>query len=375
MGWVSDHFELSRGEPAQNMSSMAGLRGFAVFLVFLVHYSTLIGGWMTPQSGFAFWVESIHTMGNTGVDLFFVLSGYLIYGSLIIRKKPFFDFMRKRIRRIYPAFCVVFAIYLGLSLYFSELSKIPADTSDAWVYIVQNFLLLPGLFPIDPLITVAWSLSYEMFYYLLIPAVIALFGLRQRSVRWRVAFFMALATAFGAYCATRGGPVRLVMFIAGILLHEALRAGHQVALRSDFAVLALIGGIMATLLPFAGAAGHALKTLILAASFFVVCFCCFRHPDQVLARAFSWTPLRWLGNMSYSYYLLHGLALSVGFRLLHRVIASTSHDGLFYAAMLIPMFVLTLVPTITLFLFVERPLSLAITQPQPELQRDLRKPA
>jgi exopolysaccharide production protein ExoZ len=375
MGWASNNFELSRGGVGRNMLPMEGLRGFAVFLVFLVHYCTLIGGWITPDSVIASWSGAIHTIGNVGVDLFFVLSGYLIYGSLISRKKPFIDFMRKRIGRIYPSFCVVFVIYLCLSVVFSKESKIPAGAYAASVYILQNFLLLPGLFPIDPLITVAWSLSYEMFYYLLIPGVIMLFGLRQRSGRWRAIFFLAVGMAFGAYCAMRGGPVRLMMFIAGILVHEVLHGRRPIPLSSWYAALALVCGTLSMLLPLGGSGGETLKILILAICFFVVCYSCFRHPDQGLARAFSWTPLRWLGNMSYSYYLLHGLALNFGFRLLHRAILSVSHEALFFVAMLLPMFIATLVPTVILYLYVERPFSLGKPNRRPQVMPGLHEQA
>lgn len=367
MGWASNNFELSRGGLGQNMLPMEGLRGFAVFLVFLVHYCTLIGDWISPHSVIAYWSGAIHTVGNVGVDLFFVLSGYLIYGSLIFRKKPFIGFMRKRIARIYPAFCIVFVIYLFLSVVFSAESKIPAENYAAAVYLLQNFLLLPGLFPIDPLITVAWSLSYEVFYYLLIPAVIVLSGLRQRSGQWRTAFFLAVGMAFGVYCAMRGGPVRLMMFIAGIIVHEVLHGHRPIALSSRYAVLALVSGMLSMLLPVGGSSGEALKILILAISFFLVCYSCFRHPDQGLARTFSWTPLRWLGNMSYSYYLLHGLALKFGFLLLHITIPKVSNEALFFGAMLLPMFLVTLIPTIALYLFVERPFSLTRPLGQTEM--------
>lgn len=358
MRWVANQFELSRGGPAHHKLPMEGLRGFAVFLVFLVHYSTLIGQWITPNSDLAFLSDAIHSMGNAGVDLFFVLSGFLIYGSLITRKKKFGDFIRKRIARIYPAFCFVFTVYLGLSYLVPGESKIPVAPWAALLYICENFLLLPGLLPIEPLITVAWSLSYEMFYYLLIPAAIALAGLRARSGQWRVAFFLALATALCMACVLHGGPVRLVMFISGILLHEALVARPVSALRGRYAVLALIAGLAALVIPIALPAPVTLNAIILAVAFFALCYACFSRPTAPLARLFCWTPMRWLGNMSYSYYLLHGLALKLGFRLLHNAIPAVAHESLFYVSMLVPMFTLTLVPTIALFLLIERPFSL-----------------
>lgn len=48
--WLRARFELSRGGAGQNIRPMEGLRGFAVFLVFLVHYANLIRPWLLPES-------------------------------------------------------------------------------------------------------------------------------------------------------------------------------------------------------------------------------------------------------------------------------------------------------------------------------------
>src|SRR5262244_2354960 len=87
--WLAERFELTRGDKGHNVGSMEGLRGFAVFLVFLVHYVTLIDPWIASASSLASFARALHSIGNAGVDLFFVLSGYLIYGSLISRYQPF----------------------------------------------------------------------------------------------------------------------------------------------------------------------------------------------------------------------------------------------------------------------------------------------
>ena len=85
-GWLERLFEVSHGKGRQ-LRSMEGLRGLAVFLVFLVHYVTLAKPWLAPASFSTRVADGLHNIGNTGVDLFFVLSGYLIYGSLI--RKPY----------------------------------------------------------------------------------------------------------------------------------------------------------------------------------------------------------------------------------------------------------------------------------------------
>jgi exopolysaccharide production protein ExoZ len=353
MEWLKQRFELARAGAAQNVRPMEGLRGFAVLLVFLVHYVTSIHPWLAGTGLIAF-MDAVHTVGNSGVDLFFVLSGYLIYGTLMARAQGFWPFMARRVARIYPVFIVLFAVYVALSIAMPAESKIPEPAFDAALYLAQNFLLLPGIFPVEPMITVAWSLSYEMLYYLLIPLLIAILGLRERSALWRVCLFAIAAVPWLVYCGSFGGPIRLAMFIAGILLYEAACAGKR-APGGAAALAALVAGLLSTL-----ATGvFALKVALLGAAFFVLCFSCFARPHEWLGRAFSWTPLRWLGNMSYSYYLVHGLALKAGFMALASVLPAAASDGaLLPAVLLLPMFGLTLVPAAVLFLTVERPFSL-----------------
>lgn len=357
LNWFALKFELTRGE-GHNERPMEGLRGFAVFLVFLVHFVTLVNPWISGSSDFLLFTKSLHTIGNTGVDLFFVLSGYLIYGSLLSRRQKFLRFMSRRVERIYPAFIAVFAIYLVLSFAFPAESKIPSPTTNGLIYVVQNFLLLPGLFPIDPMITVAWSLSYEMFYYLAIPLAILLFKLRDRSSIWRTTFFLSVAFLTIIYCALYGGHVRLIMFISGIVLYEAIKSRHVASPPSSFGLIALIFGLLSTLIPIDGSVGFALKASILFVAFPTLCWACFCNPLSWLPRTFSWTPLRWLGNMSYSYYLLHGLALKAGFMFFSLIVPAASYGTWLFWALLPPMFVLTLIPSSALFLLVERPFSL-----------------
>jgi exopolysaccharide production protein ExoZ len=355
--WLEERFELSRGGSGHNLRVMEGMRGFAVFLVFLVHYAFLVNPWVAQPSTLHQFSDTLYKIGNAGVDLFFVLSGYLIYGSLIARPQKFTRYMRRRIKRIYPAFLVVFAVYVLLSFLFPSESKIPHDLAGGTAYLIANLLLLPGIFPIEPIITVAWSLSYEILYYLLVPLVIIIAGLRLRSSLWRIIFFFAVAMAFLALCTVYGGPVRLVTFVAGILLYEVLNQQHIRAPGSGIGLLALV---VALLMPLsAGIISDALKAVIISTAFFIFCFSCFSSERKWLAQGFCFTPLRWLGNMSYSYYLIHGLALKFFFLVLAKALHVSAHGTLFFFALLAVSFTLSLIPAIILFLTVERPLSLA----------------
>ena len=117
---------------------MEGLRGFAVFLVFVVHYVTLFGPWNSKTSWLHELSRVIHALGNVGVDLFFVLSGYLIYGSLIERGQRYLVFLRRRVERIYPAFLVVFVAYVALSYVFPAENKIPSASVGAASRVMQK---------------------------------------------------------------------------------------------------------------------------------------------------------------------------------------------------------------------------------------------
>lgn len=368
MDWLKSRFELSRSGDASHSRPMEGLRGYAVMLVFLVHYVTLAQPWIERMPLLAGLAGALHAIGNTGVDLFFVLSGYLIYGSLLARPQQFLPYMRRRIVRIYPAFSVVFGLYLALSAAFPRESRIPATPLEAALCVARNYLLLDGFGRAAPIVTVSWSLSYEMAYYLAVPLLLTVFGLRRRSRRWRVGFFAALLLAGAACCAAFGAPVRMLVFLAGVFLHETLAGRPQPAWSPSAGTVlpALAAGIGGMLVP----APPLLKFGGLAAAWFLLCLACFRQPDGPVGRACSGAPLRWLGNMSYSYYLLHGLALKAAFALLARLLPppalSAAGAWLLFIGGLAPMFAWTLASSAVLFLLVERPWSLA---PYPPVSR------
>ena len=351
-------FELSRGGKGENLRAMEGMRGLAVILVFFVHYVSLCDPWTPKETLTATIAPALHAIGRTGVDLFFILSGYLIYGHLMNRPQPFTKYFARRIQRIYPTFIAVFIAYLLLSYLFPAENKIPKNMLDGTLYVLQNLLLLPGIFPVEPMISVAWTLSYEMFYYLLIPGVISLLKLRDRTSGFRASFFAFIAAAIIIYCAFFDGHVRLSMFIAGILLFEALTS-RKVGPPGNYAgIFALFFAFGCTLIPIFGPPGYAGKTFLVFVGYFFMCLSCFSLKQGALATAFGWTPLRWLGNMSYSYYLLHGLTLKATFHFMPYLHPAAKASAMFFWLLLPFAFVATLLASAALYLLVERPISL-----------------
>lgn len=151
-----------------------GLRGIAILLVLLFH--------LWPDT-FAF--------GYVGVDVFFVLSGYLITKIIVIRseqgKFSFYEFYRNRIRRLFPALTIVLsACHLvgWLFLYPEELTQLAKHTQGS-AFFFQNMILIgeKGYWDVSahvkPLLHF-WSLSVEEQFYLIWPLIVLVLTLIKR---------------------------------------------------------------------------------------------------------------------------------------------------------------------------------------------------
>jgi exopolysaccharide production protein ExoZ len=353
--WFQQTFEISHGRPT--IAAMEGLRGIAVFLVFLVHYSSLSQPWIPLSSSTALIASHLHNIGNAGVDLFFVLSGYLIYGTVLRKAVPFGQYLSRRVQRIYPTFLFVLAVYLVLAVLAPGERAFPSEWPARLLYVAENVLLLPGMFDIRPIVTVAWSLSYEFFYYLAVPTMIGALVLRRWTPRSRMALFVAIAVAGFVTGWSESGHIRLLMFVAGILLYELTATPTPLRVTSSAGALALAGAIAAMVLVKVADLGDGAQTLMLFVCFLVLCLDAF-NPAGRTARMLSAPLLRAYGNISYSYYLVHGLTLKIAFTMLGRVYPGEHATSWLFWILLVPAFVLTLIPSVGLFLLIEKPWSL-----------------
>lgn len=305
-----------------------GIRGFAILLVLVWHF---IGCTVEPHT-LAWKMTSLTWWG---VDLFFVLSGFLIGGILMDNQtSPHFfkTFYLRRVARILPLYYVVVLLALvavalrneaGLGGSAADLRAVPW-----WAYVlhVQNiFMAASGDWGIGPL-QVTWSLAVEEQFYLLFPVVIWL--VRKRLVIYVLILgfisgwvFRVLSThihphpSFASYVLL---PCRWDSLFAGGLLAWAIRnkAGFLKVLqdaRLRNTLLILLGSAHVILYNLdagigsrnAAYFGHTLFALtgvtLIAISVVAV---------KSRVRAFfrqRW--LCWLGGISYGLYLSHMLAL------------------------------------------------------------------
>jgi peptidoglycan/LPS O-acetylase OafA/YrhL len=373
------------------MQTLEGLRGLAILLVFLCHYDLIILARLPIGPVLDRLGRVVRDVGGTGVDLFFVLSGFLIYRAVLKPNMKYNSFLVRRAQRIYPTFLAVLAMYITADVFLitrlhigTEYHRIPQDFKHAIVYLLENVTFLPGLFPIQPIMNVAWSLSYECFFYLFLPIIIVTTGIASWRPKNRIMLFFLLAFIFvsltllmpDAFHASsnpiRRSHVKLIMFLAGMIVSDALQCGlegpHRYVDISVFSFLMLFLGISSfTTLAEAQGQPSALAVrsdAIISASLFLAYGAMVYGAlakDGTLSRAFSFAPLRWLGNMSYSFYLLHGLPMHVLAIALaqSRVIALPHPLLLAIVWTFLPVtFAITVWASTLLFLTVEKPLSL-----------------
>jgi peptidoglycan/LPS O-acetylase OafA/YrhL len=160
--------------PSQHrLPGLDTLRALAILMVLLYHYMVVV----SKENTFGY----ITQIGWMGVDLFFVLSGYLISNQIlqvIAEKKPFAvgPFYIRRLLRTLPNYYAVCLLY-----FFCAETLTGKTTAPWWTFLsfTQNFTFRPG-----DTFTHSWSLCIEEQFYLFIPLIFVLIARSRRPVFW-----------------------------------------------------------------------------------------------------------------------------------------------------------------------------------------------
>lgn len=166
------------------------LRGIAASIVVVNHYSLVMKTYSEKHS----WIlaSGLGGLGASGVDIFFVISGFIMVYTTTRRAGPGDGvyFLKKRIQRIYPLYWIWTTVLLGLWLLHVAFKA----HKFALTYLIGSYFLFPVSNGQDyhPLLSQGWTLSFEMLFYLVFALAIAL-GLRGRRWMFMLAAFLTFA--------------------------------------------------------------------------------------------------------------------------------------------------------------------------------------
>ncbi|MDX6665526.1 MAG: hypothetical protein QOG68_1732 [Solirubrobacteraceae bacterium] len=274
--------------------------------------------------------------GFLGVDVFFVLSGYLITSLLLAEQAAthgvdLLRFWARRARRLLPAVVVVVAACLLVSAFLAsgEAAGVRGDVLPSLFYFNnwhqifsdQSYFVAVGR---PSLLRHLWSLSVEEQFYLLWPLAIA-FGLaalgRPRFLRLTAGLAVASALLMAVLFDPSGDPSRVyygtdtrataLLLGAALAFVWPLRPVHAPLRKHAQVILDVVAGVGLVVLGLAFALAHEFDSWLYRGGLAVVAvasallIAAVVHPASRIGRWLGVGPLRWIGDRSYGIYLWH----------------------------------------------------------------------
>lgn len=313
---------MSVTERKPDLAPLTGIRAAAAGWVVVEHLGLMVLTFFPVLGPLTPWIDG----GFLGVEVFFVLSGFIIAYNYAERMAAFsgrayIAFIKMRLARIYPVHLVTVLIVVGLAVVAFALA-VPLNGASNFTIgnTVGNVLLLQALPSFAALNGPAWSISAEFAAYLAFP-FLALVLTRITTVRSGVLTAVALSVftvaAFAAALtspeasATSGAIIWLRIgteFSLGAVIYCTWRhlGARRRATSWDAVALFSAGGLVLVL----GVTGGDLTSLLAVPLIAVFVLGC-AGSSGVVARALSSRFMQWGGRISYSVYMTHALVLIV----------------------------------------------------------------
>lgn len=194
------------------LSNIQILRAFAATNVVVFHTIGVVERSFAEASI----LGNLSGWGENGVDVFFVLSGFVIQFSYARSPKEPGKFLRSRLIRIIPNYWSwTLVLFFALLLLPQLFPRLEADS----LHLLTSIAFLSGpLLASEPVLYVGWTLEYEMLFYLLFTLAIA--AGHSLAERWLVpAAMLGLVIAFGL-------PLLAMEFVFGMLIARAFLSGR-----------------------------------------------------------------------------------------------------------------------------------------------------
>ena len=308
-----------------HLPALDGVRGLAILAVLLFHFVAPVNP-KGPVDDAITWVFSY---GALGVDLFFLLSGFLITGILydsLADPSYFRNFYMRRVLRIFPLYygvlVIVFLVVPAIpALHGSEIAGLRSHQAWAWLYGVNIYLAIHNGWVLS-YIEHFWSLAIEEQFYLVWPLVVWLLGGKPRLFLG-VSLAVAIASFGGRIIASLCGASDVVTIVLTPFELDTLAIGGFFAVYmrqpdgearirrmivpmtcAGFSLLILQFGVRHFL-----EYGSALESLrrgafhLLLAALLLKALC--EPASSVWSRFFRSSPMVTLGKYSYGLYVYH----------------------------------------------------------------------
>ena len=305
--------------------ALDGLRGVAIILVMLHHFTSY-----RPTSGIDALIGDVLFFGWVGVDLFFVLSGFLITGILLDTRdsgRYFSTIYARRILRIFPLYYLILFLALVVLPKFPAVHSVLTGQDDLvnlppqwpyWLYLTNFSIADRGW--VHGWVDVAWSLAIEEHFYLIWPLVIWLCPARLVAWLCTVIIVAEVFARSGARAANMEVlPIYVVTWfrldglVIGALLAVALRRGIMPGLNRLVPTVVIVG--VAGLIAITILGGHTWwwnrrmqqfgYSLIAVIAGAMLVGAISRPADSLWPRMLSAGWLRAFGKYSYCLYLIH----------------------------------------------------------------------
>ena len=318
---------------SQRILELDGIRGLAILLILIWHYVTLQlveapnQDWPLVRS-----VVQATLLSWSGVDLFFVLSGFLIAGILFDHRHSanyFQVFYLRRICRIFPAY------YLQLILFAAAVALAPAprsaslswlldQTMPAWSYatFTQNFAMAHEEHFGANWLAITWSLAIEEQFYLLFPLIVRYTS--SAFLPWVLwgGFIGApiLRTGLGTWPAFLWMPCRMDALFVGALLAYYVRQPRWLDRLRQIPTTVYLVGLVIFAVYVVEKVDSALlnphNKMLLAMFYGALLLVILVDQQSIMAKALRAGWLRWLGRVSFGIYLMHYAMIGLAYSLL-----------------------------------------------------------
>ena len=304
-------------EQRQRIAELDGIRGLAILMVLFWHYFGDPPKYLTPDT-FVSYLMIATRLFWSGVDLFFILSGYLICGIILdnhSKQRFLTTFFIRRAARILPLYCFLLLLYLLLrsQLDTVQFSWLFSNPIPFWSYVafLQNVMMGVEEHFGGNFLGISWSLAVEEQFYLLAPLIILIIG-RQRWIRGMVPLIVLAAALrvgfsfrFFSYVNT---PFRMDSLLLGGIIAVLIRNNLAFALlrqhRSSIFWTFVVGVILIATISFHMQV-NALTYSVFGLFYAVFLLTVILYRDDALTGALRWRPLRFCGSIAYSLYMYH----------------------------------------------------------------------